>query len=476
MALSPDTKTVMAETNGTTVRVWDLRTGKQLHEHRVDLHNGTSTLALSGDGVLVAVANMKMSQGMVALHERETGRLVRTIDTGAGSLVVNFAFAPEGRLLAISGVETGPRGRGDRRPFLALWDAESGRELRRLPGAERGKPCFSPDGRLLAVRGGDQVRLWEVATGHERQLGRGRETIPQPRGRPYAHAFSPDGRTLALADPKGVTLWELAAGKERGRIEVPLQHARSLAFSPDGRWLACDSDRAVVLCDVRSGQIIHTFNGHAGEVQGLAFAPDGRTLVSCSFDTTLLVWDVASVVARQAKPRPQPNAAAVAAAWTDLASTDAQTAYRSIDILASAPGLSLPLLRDRVQPDRAADGKQVERWLTQLDGEDFEERQKATRELVRLGEQAEAPLRRFLATDPPLEARKRAEELLDRLTLPLTDLEWLRKLRAVETLERIGTAEARQVLRALSEGAAASRLTGDAKASLDRLAHRPGVR
>jgi WD40 repeat protein len=281
LAVAPDGKVVSAALDN-SIRVWDLRTGKQLHEHGVDLINGSSSLALSGDGVLVAVVNTKISRGTVALHERETGRMVRTIETGPlVDLVSHLAFAPEGRLLAVSGVETGPRGRGDRRPFLALWDAESGRELRRLPGAGRDKLCFNPDGRLLAVLSGGQVRLWEVATGRERPA--------LPLSGLSAHAFSPDGRTLALAYRKGIILWELAAGKERGRIEAPLQRARSLAFSPDGRWLACDSDRAVVLCDVWSGQIIHTFNGHASEVPGLAFAPDGRSLVSSSIDTTLLV-------------------------------------------------------------------------------------------------------------------------------------------------------------------------------------------
>jgi HEAT repeat protein len=184
---------------------------------------------------------------------------------------------------------------------------------------------------------------------------------------------------------------------------------------------------------------------------------------------------VAGVVARQAKPRPQPDTTAVTAAWADLASTDAQAAYRAINVLGAAPGLSLPLLRERVLPDSAPDGKQVARWLAQLGGEDFEERQRATKELARLGEQAEAELRRFLASNPPLEARRRAEELLDQLARPLTDPEWLRRLRAVETLERIGTAEARGLLQTLAEGAAASRITRESKASLDRLNRWPGT-
>jgi len=50
---------------------------------------------------------------------------------------------------------------------------------------------------------------------------------------------------------------------------------------------------------------------------------------------------------------------------------------------------------------------------------------------------------------------------------------WLRPLRAVEALEHIGTAEAQQVLEALSKGAAAAELTKEARAALGRLAKRP---
>ena len=48
-------------------------------------------------------------------------------------------------------------------------------------------------------------------------------------------------------------------------------------------------------------------------------------------------------------------------------------------------------------------------------------------------------------------------------------------LRAIEMLERIGTAEARQLLAVLAEGAPAARLTREAKLALDRLAGKAAV-
>jgi hypothetical protein len=50
----------------------------------------------------------------------------------------------------------------------------------------------------------------------------------------------------------------------------------------------------------------------------------------------------------------------------------------------------------------------------------------------------------------------------------------LRGLRAIEVLERVGTSEAREALKAVATGAPEAQLTGDAKASLERLA-RPKI-
>jgi HEAT repeat protein len=96
-------------------------------------------------------------------------------------------------------------------------------------------------------------------------------------------------------------------------------------------------------------------------------------------------------------------------------------------------------------------------------------RQKATEALEKLGEGALKPLRQALEGKPSVELRRRVEQLLAKLDLSITSGEGLRVARAIEVLERIGTAEARQVLRDLAEGGAASWRGQEAKASLARL-------
>jgi hypothetical protein len=107
--------------------------------------------------------------------------------------------------------------------------------------------------------------------------------------------------------------------------------------------------------------------------------------------------------------------------------------------------------------------------IRDLDSEAFEVRSRATKELEQIPEAAEPALIKALEKTPSLEVRLRLKRLLEHgnaLSLPV---DRLRLVRAVEVLEAIGNAESREHLKRLSQGAAVSRLTYEAKESLRRL-------
>ena len=92
----------------------------------------------------------------------------------------------------------------------------------------------------------------DVATGKRRYLG-GHQTEVA------ALAFSPDGKTLASGDASGmIKLWDLTTGKElvlgKGRERENTCEGTAvlcLAFSPDGKTLASSgNDDAIRLWDV----------------------------------------------------------------------------------------------------------------------------------------------------------------------------------------------------------------------------------
>ncbi len=292
-------------------------------------------------------------------------------------------------------------------------------------------------------------------------------------------ALSPGGKLLAspYSDDGGLThlsLWDVHSGQERAVLVRHTGSVSYLAFSPDGRTLASThregrtgSDEHVLrLWDMATGQERASLRPHTGAILTLAFSQDGRHLVTGSADTTLLVWDVAALLRASPIQPIRPTGKEVETAWAALAGGDAKAAHQAIHVLASAPELAMPVLRERLRPAAVVAPERIAQWIKELDSSRFDMRELATREMENADRAAVPLLEKALAAKPSPELRRRGEQLLKKIHGPVTSPEVLRALRGVEVLERLATVEAAQVLRTLADGAAAARLTREAKAAL----------
>ena len=465
VAFGPGGRTVVTA-GGAQFIVWDPRTGRPRRViegrprewgHRLSPDGGTLATTNSGDG-------------SIGLWDLASGKQTRRF-AGKGQAYWTCTLSPDGRLLAAT-----------RRPdTVQLWDLASGKEVRRMHGEGMNPPvAFSPDGRTLATIHGSSmsnartVRLWDTATGKERWR---RLT---GSWHPGDLAFSANGRLLAVAgstfDVQAQTylgLWDPATGKEIRRCEEHGDYPSAVAFSPDSRTLATGhADKTVRLWEVASGKERRRLAGHQGEVVlALSFSPDGRLLASADYCGTGLVWDLTGRFSDgRFQPRPL-SARELEGCWTDLAAADAARAYQGVLALAGSPRQAIRLLKDRLRPATAPDPDHISRLVAALDSRRFSEREQAIRELEKLGLAAEPALRRALQAKPMPEVRRRAEQLLDKLSVPSS--QQLRAFRAVEVLESIGTPDAQEVLKAVAQGAPDARLTQEAKDSLGRLAGKP---
>jgi hypothetical protein len=135
--------------------------------------------------------------------------------------------------------------------------------------------------------------------------------------------------------------------------------------------------------------------------------------------------------------------------------------------LIAAPADSLPFLKTKISPVEAVDAKRLQQLLADLGSDQFTVRDKASRELQKLGRSAEPWLRRAQATKPSVEVRQRVGRLLQKLK-ELPPLE----LRTIEVLEYIGSPQARTLLGTLAEGEREALLTQEAITALKRLKRR----
>jgi WD40 repeat protein len=278
LAYSPDGKTLASAGADGAIRFWDADTGKE-----------TGRLAGNGKGVgglrFASDGGSLLSVGFISAVWRElpSGNEMRRY----GDDRINthpVAVSAEGKLVAMrSNARVNDNA-------IRLLDGE-GKELFQLEGhpAQVESLAFSPDGKILASGGYDQIiRLWNTATG-------------QPIGKWIGHndairylLFSPDGKVLVSTAGNNTRLWATETGKNFAKLEEPLFITDgTAAFTPDGKTLAVNGGGMVYLFDAASGKVLKKWPGHRGGVgSALAVAPNGKTLATAASEGPIRLWDL----------------------------------------------------------------------------------------------------------------------------------------------------------------------------------------
>ena len=250
------------------IRLWDVATGE--HKGTRSWHWGSvSRLVFSPTGRTLASVN---ESGRLRLWSTRHTREQKLTENRVGGV----AFSPDGRILAL--------GQGAE---IRLWDLGT-REIRLTIAGGGGNLAFSPDGRTLAGRSGTEIRLWDSETGELKLILTRHTGIKKI-------TFSPDGRTLASGSRDEIRLWDVAIGELKHTLTG---EGGGLAFSPDGQTLKSISGKEIRLWDVTKGTLKHSLtwdpdgDWHTGGFESVVFSPDGRTLANAS-RSEIRLWDVA---------------------------------------------------------------------------------------------------------------------------------------------------------------------------------------
>jgi WD40 repeat protein len=261
---------------------------------------------------LATVANTKN----VLILDAENGKRVQEIVTD--KQIFQARYLPDGKHI----VATGPIG-------VRIWNAVTGKEVRRLSGKPHIRCDISPMGQYLAVghmkgatvyeistwkeaaqfvhekgswyssvsflpsgnsvatsglRAGG-VQIWDVRKGTQQKL------LPVKGNRAHTVSSSPSGKFVAVAHISSVSLFDIDTGAQRW--ELSGLNGNVAAISRDGHHVAtAGRNHDIQMRDIRDGRLLKVLRGHAAVVNSVAFAPGGQRVASCDSSGKVFLWEL----------------------------------------------------------------------------------------------------------------------------------------------------------------------------------------
>ena len=284
IAFSADGLTVATGGEDMSVHTWSAETGAAFDVFKL-ARSPITSLAFAPGGRVVAAAQ---DSAVNLLSTESAWKLDSTIGASTGQSpfadrVESLAFSPDGKFLAIGGGEPSRAGE------IKLWDLQSGKLARELPNIHSDSVFsleFSADGKFLASGAADKIaRVTDLSTGKLFKSFEG-----------HTHhvlgiSWSLDGRTLATAGADGVVkVWDFTTGERKKNIEGYDKEVTSVRFvGATANLLTSSGDNRVRLVTA-DGKDVRSFPEVADFMQAAAVSADGKMIIAGGADSVLRVW------------------------------------------------------------------------------------------------------------------------------------------------------------------------------------------
>ena len=249
IAWTPDSKVIASGSDDKIIRLWDIATGKCLHQPLIGHHNYVFSIAFSPKGNMLVSGSYDEA---VFLWDVRTARLMRSLPAHSDP-VRSVDFVRDGTLIASCSSDG----------LIRIWDTATGQCLKTLIHEDNAPVTnikFCINGKyILASSLDNSLRLWDYVSGDCKKTFQGHKN----------EAFSMHaafGTYTAEEDHDREQKWAfIISGSEDGKAYI---------------W------------DVNSKEVMQTLDGHEGTVFGVDVAPgdENETIITCGNDKKIIVW------------------------------------------------------------------------------------------------------------------------------------------------------------------------------------------
>ena len=283
LAWSPDGTRIAAGSNDHAVRIWDVRSGRQLLVHQ-NYFSGPENLAWSHDSSRIASVNSDQS---VQIWDAATGQAQRVFRQFPNPKWL--AWSPDGTRLAVDGPHLG---------MVQILDVQSGKTLVSGlldPSGGISVAAWSPNGEWLALGSDDStVRIWRadgtgiprVYTGHHLPVN--------------SLAWSPDSTHIVSVGTniRGTTdevqVWDVATLDLAYAYSTTLVSSltiHTIGWSPDGKHIAMGTESYVFqIWDAETGLHLQTYGTNDESILTLAWSPNSTRIAEAGESGTISIY------------------------------------------------------------------------------------------------------------------------------------------------------------------------------------------
>ncbi|KAJ3326905.1 hypothetical protein HDU76_012534 [Blyttiomyces sp. JEL0837] len=280
VVFSHDGNLVASVSGDKTVRVWDLRTGKETR--RFEGHKVLVTcVCFSYDGKFVVSGS---GDKTVRVWDVGTGKEWKRLD-GNSKAVSCVDISTDGKWIVSGGDDKTVR----------IWDVETGFEIKRLDNHAKIvlSVCFSDDGKtVLSAEENFNLILWNAESGDI--IKRFDMDSVGKRLHCIATQFINSAGKAIWSESRQITIYDLETSTSK-QLVGHSENVTCVSLSLDGaRAVSGGRDMSVIVWDIESGKILWKLDGHSDWISAVRFSPDGRKVVSGSRDHTVRIWDIES--------------------------------------------------------------------------------------------------------------------------------------------------------------------------------------
>ncbi len=309
IAFTPDGTSVVTGSHDQTVKRTNLKTG-QMEWQAPGYFEQVNSVALSEDAALLVTGSSdhrlargkikavarEIGPGSLRLWDARTGRMVRRLGDTATQFMV-AAISTEGQRVAGGGANSAGKG------SVGVWDAGTGKQLWLHDdlGAEVLGAAFARNGSILAAGTAEGVVVI-----YDAESGKVARSLSGHQGGVTSVTLSPNGKTLYCGQGHGgARVWNLESGKPLNNCGAASSLAasfsidrlmNSIGLARDGAVLAtCNSSvnnefvEPVRLWDARTGVLKREFAAENIHGRPMALSPDGSIIATGGKSVQL--WD-----------------------------------------------------------------------------------------------------------------------------------------------------------------------------------------